>query len=153
MEKRIPASVWLATTALGVVVAVQAALALALVRGGRVGAGHFAFAAVLAVLLLAGLLRGARLAWLWGRYLALFLAAIVAARAAVAVLHRESDVWLTTLVVGGVALPLLVAALALLRPSAFSFYRLVCPACGKETRRPADLLFRHARCGACGNLW
>ena len=153
MEKRIPGSVWLAASALGVVIAVQAALVLLLVRGGQVGPGHFAFAAVTAIALLAGLLRGARLAWLWGRYLALFLAALVLARAAVAVVHREADAWLTAAVVAGVALPLVVAALALLRPSAFSFFGLVCPACGKQTRRPADLLFRHAQCGSCGNLW
>jgi hypothetical protein len=153
MEKRIPGSVWLATTALGVVAAVQAALALVLVRGGEVGPGHFAFAAVLAVALLAGLLRGARLAWLWGRYLALFLAALVSARAAVAVVHGEASAGLTAVVVGGLALPLLVAAVALLRPTAFAFFRLVCPACGAATRRPADLLFRHARCSSCGNLW
>jgi hypothetical protein len=153
MAKRIPGSVWLATSALGVVVAVQAALTLLLVRGGKIGAGHFAFAAVLAVALLAGLLRGARLAWLWGRYLAMFLAAIVTARSAVALVHGEADAKLGALVVGGLALPLVVAALALLRPSSFAFFGLVCPSCGAATRRPADMLFRHARCSSCGNLW
>jgi hypothetical protein len=153
MQKHIPASVWLATAALGVVAAMQAALTLLLVRGGQVGFGHFAFAGVLGVALLVGLLRGARLAWLWARYLALFLAVLVASRAAVAVVRNESQAWVTALVVGGVAVPLVIAAFALLRPSAFAFFRLICPACGATTRRSADLLFRHARCSACGNLW
>lgn len=153
MRKRIPGSVWVAVGALGVVAAMQAALTLLLVRGGQVGWGHFLFAAVLAVLLLTGLLRGDRLAWLWARWLSLFLAVLVSARAAVAVVRGESVPWLVAAVVGGIAVPLFAAALALLRPSAIEYYRLVCPLCESPTRTSADLLFRQARCRACGNLW
>jgi hypothetical protein len=153
MERRIPGSVWLATAALGVVGAVQAALALLLARGGQIGWGHFLFAGALAVLLLTGLLRGSRLAWMWGRHLALFLAVLVSARAAVAIVRRESEAWTTAAVVLGLALPLFAAAWALLRPSAFAFFRLVCPLCETQTRTFADLLFRSARCRNCGNVW
>jgi hypothetical protein len=153
MEKRIPAPVWVTAGALGLVTAVQAALALLLVRGGKVGWGQFLFAAVLAVALLAGLLRGSRLAWLWGRQLALLLALLVSARTAVALVRGESEGWLMAVVVGGMAAPLFVAAYALTRPSAIAFYDLVCPLCSAETRVGADLLFRKARCRACGNLW
>jgi hypothetical protein len=153
MEKRIPPSVWVATAALGVVAAAQTALALTLAREGQVGWGHFAFAGVLAAALLTGLLRGSRLAWMWGRYLALFLAVIVSARAAVAIVRGESGPWLTAAVVLGVAAPLFAAAYALLRPSAIEFYRLVCPLCESPTRSFADLLFRSARCRKCGNVW
>ena len=144
---------WVATAALGVVTAVQAALALLLARGGQVGWGQFLFAAVLAVLLLAGLVRGSRLAWMWGRWLSLFLAALVLARAVLAVIRGESVPWLTAVVVGGMAAPLLAAGIALARPSAIAFYGLVCPLCDSPTRLAADFLFRKARCRACGNVW
>src|SRR5512138_1479337 len=153
MAKRIPASVWLAASALGVVVALQTALALSFARRGQLGWGQFGFAALVAVLLLAGLLRGSRLAWLWGRWLALFLAVVVAARSAVALVRGEAPGWLAALVLGGIALPLAVAAVALGRRSAMAFYDLECPACRARSGTGADLLFRHARCRACGNVW
>ena len=153
MRKRIPRAVWLAVLALGVVSSVQGALAALLVRGGQVGWGHFAFAAATAVLLLNGLLRGSRLAWMWGRWLALLLSALVAARAAVALARGEATPWLGAAVLGGIALLLVGAAVALTRASAMSFYGLVCPECATPTRRSADFLFRHARCGRCGNVW
>lgn len=153
MQRRIPGSVWLAASAIGFVTAVQAALALVLVQEGRVGWAQSAFAGVLAVTLLGGTLRGSRLAWLWARHLSLFLALIVAARSVVALARGESPPWLTAAVVVGLALPLLAAAVALVRPSALAFHGLVCPACGNATRLPADLLFRTARCRTCGNVW
>jgi hypothetical protein len=132
---------------------VQSALVLLLVREGKVGWGQFLFAAVLAIAILTGLLRGSRLAWLWGRQLALLLALLVTARTVLAIARGESQPWLTAVVVAGMAVPLFVAAWVLQRPSAIAFYDLVCPLCATETRVGADLLFRKARCRACGNLW
>ena len=48
MAKRIPASVWLAASALGVGGALQTALALAFARRGQLGWGQFGFAALVA---------------------------------------------------------------------------------------------------------
>jgi hypothetical protein len=152
MKKRVPTSVWAAAASLAVVTIVQIALAV-LAGGGELGWGQFLFAAVLAATLLTGLLRGSRLAWMWGRHLSLFLAVLVSARTVLAVVRGEAVAWLTAVVVLGMALPLLLASLALSRRSAIAFYELVCPLCRRESRAGADFLFRKARCAGCGNVW
>ena len=148
-----PPTVIVALAALGVVIAVQLALALLVARSGAVGWGQFLFAAVVAGVLLAGLARASRLAWLWGRYLTFFLAALEAAALAVGIVQRQVGAGQVAIAAAGLILPLLVVAFALSRPSAYAFYDLVCPACGARTSIGSTFLFREARCRSCRNVW
>ena len=109
--------------------------------------------ALLWALLMAGLARGARLAWLWGRWLTLLLAVVMAAAIVAGAVRGELGPATIASALGGIALPLLVAGLALGRPSAFAFFDLVCPTCDARTGLGADLLFRQARCRRCDNVW
>jgi hypothetical protein len=153
VNPRIPGSVWTALAALLAVVVVQLALAAFVARSGEVGWGMYAFAAVLSALLLTGLLRRSRLAWLWARWLALALAAVLAVRLTVGIVQGQVSVASLALVALGFVLPLAVAALALSRPSAWAFYGVVCPNCGYRSGAAADLLFRRARCRRCEHEW
>jgi hypothetical protein len=150
---RRPASVRVALLALGVVLAAQLALALLVARGGAVGWGQFLFAAVVAVLLLVELARRSRLAWLWGRYLTFFLAALETAALVVGALRGQLGWWQLAAGFAGLALPLLAVSLALSRPSAYAYYDLLCPVCGTRTSLGATFLFRQARCRSCDNVW
>jgi hypothetical protein len=148
-----PPAVIVALAALAIVVVVELALALLVARSGAVGWGQFLFAAVVAAVLLAGLARGSRLAWLWGRYLTFFLAALEVAALAVGIVERQVGAGQVAIAVAGLILPLLVVAIALSRPSAYAFYDLVCPACGARTSIGSTFLFREARCRSCRNVW
>jgi uncharacterized membrane protein len=139
--------------ALGVVTVLQAILALLFAGGGQVGWAMYAFAALLFALLLAGLLRGSRLAWLWGRYIAIILAVVVTASVVSGYVRHQAGALVLALSLLGLAAPLLVAGVALGRPSAYAFYDLVCPTCGTRTGLGADFLFRQARCRSCKNVW
>jgi hypothetical protein len=150
---RRPASVIVALGALTVVIAVQLALALLVVRSGAVGWGQFLFAAVFAVVLLVELARRSRLAWLWGRYLTFFLAALEMAALVIGLVQRQIAWWQVAVGFAGLALPLLVVSIALSRSGAYAYYDLVCPACGSRTSLGATLLFREARCRSCHNVW
>ncbi len=151
--QRAPPSVWAALAAILVVVGVQIALAAFVARAAPVGWGMYVVAAVLGGVLLTGLVRRSRLAWLWGRYLSLFLAAVLAARLALAVARGEATLPGAGIMLLGFVLPLAVAGLALARPAACAWYRLVCPRCGKRTSLGADLAFTKARCRSCGEVW
>jgi hypothetical protein len=152
VRRHMPPSVMVALAGIGVVALAQVALAL---RVERASAGWAAYAssALVAALLLVGLARRSRLAWLWGRWLSVALAAVVAARLGLGLHHREMGGLAFACAVSAFVLPLLVTALALQRPSAYTFYDLVCPDCGTRTGLGADLLFRKARCRRCGDEW
>src|SRR5512142_1177950 len=143
MRRNRPLSVWVALCALGVVIVAQIALALRFARSGEVGWGMYAFAGVLWAVLVAGLARGARLAWLWGRYLTVMLGIVMMATVAFAAARRQLD-WTVALGLGAIALPLFTAGIALGRPSAFAFFDLVCPECSARTGLGADFLFHQA---------
>ena len=153
MRRRAPPSVWAALAGILVVVAVQIALAAFVARAAAVGWGMYLFAAVLGGVLLTGLLRRSRLAWLWGRYLSLFLAGILAVRLVVAIARGEAALPVAGIMLLGFVLPLAVAGIALARPAAYAWYDLVCPTCGKRTNLGADFTFRKARCRSCGEVW
>jgi len=153
MRPRPPAAIWIAVAALGIVIALQAALAWFYARGGNLGWWRFAFAIALFAALIAGLVRGLRLAWLWGRFLTLVLGVVMVASVATGVARHEMPVVVAVLAVAGVALPLFVASLALGRPSSHAFFGLICPACGQQSSFGADFLFRKARCRRCHTEW
>jgi hypothetical protein len=152
VRRRMPVSVMVAMAGIGIVVLAQLAIAL---RVERASAGWAAYAssAVVAALLLYGLARRSRLAWLWGRWLSLALAAAVAARLGLGLYHRELGALAFALASSAFVLPLFVAGLALQRTSAYAFHDLVCPECGTCTGMGADLMFRRARCRRCKNEW
>lgn len=152
--RRIPPSVHVALLSLLLVVSVQAGLALLVAGASRVGFFQYLFAAGVALLLVWGILRGARLAWMWGRALGFFLA-LVPLFAIGLGLWRGLSVrwWEVAIVVLGLSAPLLAAAVALGRPSALAFFDLACPRCGTVARRGKDFLFRQALCGKCGQVW
>jgi ribosomal protein L40E len=149
---RMPASVMVAMAGIGVVAAAQVVL---LVKVERASAGWAAYAsaALVAALLLVGLARRSRLAWLWAGWLSLALAAAVAARLGLGLHHGELGGRAFAVAISAFVLPLLATALALRRASAYAFYDLVCPECGTRTGLGADLLFRRARCRRCGHEW
>jgi hypothetical protein len=113
----------------------------------------YAFAASLWALLLAGLLRRARLAWLWGRYISIVLGAVVTGAVLIGFFRHEVTPMVLALSLLGLSLPLFTAGAALGRPSAYAFFDLVCPTCGARTGLGADFLFRQARCRVCHTVW
>ncbi len=153
MRRPLPPAVWIAVAALAVVVVLQVALALLFARSGQVGWGMYAFAALLWALLVGGLYRGARLAWLWARYMALILGGVVTAAVVLGFLRHEVAPTVLALSLLGLSLPLFAAGLALGRASAYAFFDLVCRTCGARTGLGADFLFRQARCRKCKAVW
>jgi hypothetical protein len=149
----LPASVRVATLALVLVLVVEAALALLYARRGQAGWAMYAAFLLLFLLLLGGLVRRSRLAWLWARYLSILLGLVVAASLASAI--AVHSITLPALAAGvlGLVLPLVAAGVALGRPGAYPFYDLVCPACGTRTSLGEDLLFRRALCRKCHTAW
>ena len=152
--RRIPPSIHVALLSLLLVVSVQAGLAFLLAGASRVGFFQYLFASGVALLLVWGILRGARLAWMWGRALGFFLAIVPLAAIGLG-LWRGLAVrwWEAAVVVLGLSAPLLASSIALGRPSALQFFDLVCPRCGAASRRGKDFLFRQALCGRCGHVW
>jgi hypothetical protein len=153
MRRTIPLAVWIAVAGLAVVIVLQVTLALLFARTGQVGWAMYASAALLWLLLLTGLCRGSRLAWLWGRYITLILGAVVMGAMTFGFLRHEVAPIVLALSLLGLALPLFAAGVALGRPSAFTFFDLVCPTCGARTGLGADFLFRQARCRICNTVW
>jgi hypothetical protein len=149
-SKKMPWSVRVAAGALVLVVLVQIAIVVLFRAAGQVGWARFLFAAALVAYLVTGILRGRRLAWLWGRYLGFFLSA--ATIGGMIVQGRTTPPAAAAVVLLGFALPLVTASVALGRRSAFEWFGLVCPACGAATSR-GDFLMRRARCGACGEVF
>jgi len=119
----------------------------------RVGFAQWIFAVVVIGVLLRGIAKGYRLAWLWGRYLALFLGVTVLVGLGVGLWKGEVPWRIAAVMGGGLVLPLLVTTVALGRPSAFRWFDLYCPGCGKVTGRGNDFLFREARCKECGDVF
>ncbi|HET9551834.1 MAG TPA: hypothetical protein VFP50_02600 [Anaeromyxobacteraceae bacterium] len=146
-----PRSVRVAAAACALVVVIQAALLAFLASQGQAWAQSLVTVGALG-LLLAGLVRRWRIAWLWGRFLGFFLAALLAAFA-FAEWRSGSSPAVLAILLPGIALPLLVMSLALGLPSAPGWFGLTCPTCGATTARSADLLFRKARCRSCQAEW
>ena len=147
-----PWSVRVAAAALALVVAVQAVLLGFLASRGQAAWGQSLAAIGAVALLLAGLLRAWRIAWLWGRFLGFFVAALLTLSAFNAWRGGAPLAVLAVLLLG-LAVPLVVASLALRRASAPAWFGLACPSCGATDALPADLRFRQARCRRCRTVW
>jgi hypothetical protein len=151
--RKAPPSIHVASLSLLLAASVQVGVALLASASSKVGFGQWLFAAVVLGVLLWGIARGYRLAWLWGRYLTLFLGAVVAVGLGVGLWKGEVP-WKIGAIMGlGLVLPLLATTVALGRPSALRWFALYCPGCGNASGRSADFLFREARCKRCGDVF
>jgi len=155
MESRAkpPASIHAASLLLLLTASVQAGAALILSASNAAGFAQWLFAAVVMGLLLWGIFRGYRLAWLWGRYLTLVLAAVVLATVALGLWLGRLRWVQAAVMLGGIVVPMGVVGVALGRPSARRWFDLYCPKCGAPSSRGKDFLFRQARCVKCGEIW
>ena len=151
MKRGVPASIWIAGASLFLAIAALATLTAEASR--RPAWGQLAFAGLLAVLILGGILGRRRLAWLWGHYLSLFLALLQGGALGLALWRGLPIPWQVALLLGGISALFLAAFLALGRRSALAWFDLLCPACGTPSRMGADFLFREARCRRCGEVW
>jgi len=150
---KVPGSIHLAALFLLLAASVQVGTALALSSTSTAGFGQWLFAGVVMGLLLWGIFRGYRLAWLWGRYLTFVLAAVVLAAVVLGLVSRKLP-WLPAAVLlGGLVLPLGTVGFALGRPSARRWFGLYCPKCGTAASRGKDFLFREARCLKCREVF
>jgi hypothetical protein len=147
-----PWSVRVAAAALVAVLLVQGALVAFLLRQGHVAWAQSLGAVGAMGLLLYGVLSGARLGWLFGRFVGFLMSALLAV-SAFSLWRQGTPPRLVAIPLLGLGLPLLVVALALGRDSAQAWFRLVCPSCGADRPRNADLLFRRARCRQCRTTW
>ncbi|HEU4385020.1 MAG TPA: hypothetical protein VFR85_16170 [Anaeromyxobacteraceae bacterium] len=153
-SRRIPPSIHVALLSLLLVVSVQTGLAFLLAGASRVGFFQYLFAAAVALLLVWGIVRGARLAWMWGRPLGFFLALVPLAAIGLGLWKGLAMRWWEVAIVAlGLSAPLLASSIALGRPAALEFFDLVCPRCGTVAKRGKDFLFRQALCGKCGHVW
>ncbi len=151
--RKAPRSVHVASLALLLAASVQAGFALVVSASSNVGFAQWIFATAVMAVLVWGIARGYRLAWLWGRYLTLFLSAMVLVSMGMGLWRREIP-WTWAVALGvGLVLPLAVTSVALGRPGSIAWFDLVCPACQVATNRGNDFLFRKARCRNCGETW
>jgi hypothetical protein len=152
-----PRSVLLAAMALVFAIAVQVALIVyyAYFVGASLQAGwaQFVFAAAVFSLLLWGILGGYRLGWLWGRHLTVFLGTLVVITAFMKWRTGTMPRLALGILLGGLVAPMFLAAWALGRSDALSFFGLICPICRTEVKRGADLFFKKARCPKCNHVW
>jgi hypothetical protein len=148
-----PRSIHVASLSLLLAASVQAGVGLLLSTTSMVGFAQWLFAAAVMGVLLWGIARGYRLAWLWGRYLTLFLSAMVLVSVGLG-LWRAGLPWrVAAVMLAGLVLPLAATSIALGRPSAIEWFDLRCPKCGTAANRGKDFLFRQARCVSCGHAW
>lgn len=154
-----PPSVVAAVVALLVLFGVQALAAIAALTSDRISQEAMLPRAAVQVgagaLILWGTLVGHRLAWQWGRILAIIAAVILTIGLFGLLAHfgeQEAAALLAILFVLQV-LPLYVVFFAFGRPSARVFFRLVCPECHRPSSKANDFLFNQARCKYCNNVW
>jgi hypothetical protein len=149
MRVPMPPSVRFAVLALGLAAGVLSGLLVAWALGRDLGWLRGLAGCALLALILAGLVRASRLAWLWARILGFALAALLVAALVLRARLVGIDPLPAVLVLAGVVLPLLAHAFALGHRTAFEWFGLVCPRCGATTGR-GDLLMWAARCERCG---
>jgi len=121
--------------------------------GLRVGWGQYLFASAFFALLLWGIVGGYRLAWLWGRYLAIFLGGLVLVVTLLRWRTGTAPSLSVSIALGGLVAMMFAAGWALGRPDSLRFFGLICPICHAEARRNVDLLFKQAQCPKCGHIW
>lgn len=148
-----PTSIHAAALCLLLAISVMAGAAFLVARESQVGLAQYLVLAGLFGLLLVGIVRGIRLAWMWGRYLTFVLALLVLVTSVGGYWKGGVAGAFVAMLVLGLAVPLFAVSLALGRRSALEWFDLVCPQCGAAAARGKDFLFRKARCAKCRNVW
>jgi hypothetical protein len=148
-----PPSIHVATLCLLLAISVMAGAAFLVSGRSQVSLSQFLVLAGLFGLLFLGIMRGYRLAWMWGRYLTFVLALVVLVIVVGGVVKAGAVPALAVLLLLGLAGPLFAVSLALGRRSALTWFDLVCPECGATAARGKDFLFKQARCGKCRHVW
>jgi len=97
------------------------------------------------LLILFGFVKRHRLAWQWGRLLPVLMLI-----GAFMNINQPLDAWIDFMVFSALAVAL---TIALTRPGSITYFRLICPACQRKSKKADDLLFRRARCIKCRNVW
>lgn len=149
-----PASVRFAVAAVAVLVATNFGLLALILLGGMVSP-LLILSLVLTSLVLWGLLRRHRLAWQWGRVLALFSALMNTAVLFLDFMVEDIVIasgWLFWVFVFQVVC-LYSVFFALGKSTALEYFNLLCPLCQKATKRAANFWFTRARCKACDHVW
>ena len=110
---------------------------------------------VLAVLILAGIIVGHRLAWQWGRLLGLpgGLILSLAAFGAFSRAVEQPGFLVVGVLLAMQGLPLFPMFFALGTQGARKHFRLICPQCGSRKSRAANFLFTKAICRNCDTSW
>jgi hypothetical protein len=151
--RRPPPSIHAASLSLLLAISVMAGAAFLVASRSQASLSQYLVLAGLFGLLLLGIVRGHRLAWMWGRYLTFVLALLVLVIAGGAALKGGAAGAYVAMLILGLAAPLFAVSFALGRRSALEWFDLVCPECGMAAARGKDFLFRQARCGKCRHVW
>jgi hypothetical protein len=151
--RRPPPSIHAASLSLLLAISVMAGAAWLVAGQSQVGLTQYVILGGLFGLLLVGMVRAYRLAWLWGRYLTFVLALLVLVIVGGGLLKGGVALGYAALLLLGLAAPLFAVSLALGRRSALEWFDLVCPQCGTAAARGKDFLFKQARCAKCKNVW
>jgi len=148
----IPGSVLVALIATGATVLIGLVTGLFNLAGGRQEIVSIARDLIIGGLILAGMVRGHRLAWQWGRIVGVLylIFIVVAALGLAAELPKTGGAGMVALAISAIlGACMLVTVIALSTPSAFAHFRLVCPQCQRRTTAAADFLFQKAKCKRC----
>ncbi len=151
--RRPPPSIHAASLSLLLAISVMAGAAYLVAGQSRVSVIQYVVLAGLFGLLLVGIVRAYRLAWMWGRYLTFVLALLVLVVVGGGALKGTAGWGYVAMLILGLSAPLFVVSFALGRRSALTWFDLVCPECGTAAARGKDFLFRKARCGKCRHVW
>jgi hypothetical protein len=151
--RRPPPSIHAASLSLLLAISVMAGAAYLVAGQSRVAVIQYVVLAGLFGLLLVGIVRAYRLAWMWGRYLTFVLALLVLVIVGGGALKGTAGWAYVAMLLLGLAAPLFAVSVALGRRSALAWFDLVCPQCGTAAARGKDFLFRKARCGKCKHVW
>lgn len=121
---------------------------MALIVGGNLYNASFGGHTIVSTLLLLGFIKGHRLAWQWGR---IFPVIGIAGGLLFMIISTKS--FATNWIFLGLELVYITLVVALGRPAARAYFKLICPKCGKPTWRAADFLFNKAKCKPCDFVW
>lgn len=147
--------VLVAVVSVGIVVFMRAVMGGFAYLSGHASIPAILIPLVLLILVLVGIIRGHRLAWQWGRMLAL-LGAIILTLAALAALAHASEqpaVLPVAILVALQGAPLFAVFFALGTQGAKEHFRLICPECGSTKARGGNFLFTKAICRKCKAAW
>jgi predicted Zn finger-like uncharacterized protein len=159
-----PTSVVLAIVATCVLLGLELMLAVLSLAGAglrreqRIVALVWAIIAVISGLVLWGLIARHRLAWQWGRILAMLGAILmVIALIIVVAAPRPEDPPAVRIIGAGIAFVfssgLFTISISLGIASAKRYFGLRCPSCGRFTSQAADFFFNRAKCRRCDEVW